>query len=95
MFVEFYNKKITEITNTKINGITHEIQTEINEPHIKLSYKQLSISPKEGDKLTYLFSPASIYYSKENLIITTEDANNPEDRGLIDMPNVKLRIKKH
>jgi hypothetical protein len=38
-------------------------------------------------------STTSIYYSKENLIRTTEDANNPEDRGLIDMPNVKLRIQ--
>jgi hypothetical protein len=37
-------------------------------------------------------STASIYYSKENLIRTTEDANNPEDRGLLDMPNVKLII---
>ena len=59
----------------------------------KCNHKQVIITPKEGDKLTCLFSAASAYYSKANLVITTEDANNPEDRGLIDMPNVKLRIK--
>ena len=58
-----------------------------------IKQKHISITPKEGDKFTYLFSPSSIYYSKENLTRTSGTVNNPADRGLIDMPNVKLRIK--
>jgi hypothetical protein len=93
MFVEFYTKQIPQITNKKINGIMHEVITNIKEPYINLSYKIISVNPKQGDKLTYLFSPSSIYYSKENLIRTTGTANDPHDRGLIDLDNVKLRIK--
>ena len=71
----------------------HEVETKIIEPFINLSYKTIMVNPKIGDKLNYLFSPSSIYYSAENLIRTTGTVNNPADRGLIDMPNVKLRIK--
>ena len=93
MFVEFYTKATTQITHKKLNGIMHEVIHKITEPFINLSYTTIRVNPAVGDKLTYVFSPSSIYYSKENLIRTTGPANNPEDRGLIYMPNVTLRIK--
>ena len=92
MFVEYYNKATTHLENKTSNGIMHEVIHKLTEPFIKLSYTTISVNPNIGDKLTYALSPSSIYYAKENLIITTGTTNNPEDRGLIDMPNVKLRI---
>jgi hypothetical protein len=61
--------------------------------YINMSYRYLLTKPKTGEpKTTNIIKNDNLYYSLESLIKTKFKINTPQEMGLIDTPNFKLRI---
>ena len=56
--------------------------------YLNISYRNLITKPKDGDKLTYLFTNNNLYYALE----TQTTKNQPTDVSLVDTSHIKLRI---
>jgi hypothetical protein len=84
----------TEITLLFLDIHQRQKETPNIEPTITISYKNLMVNPKEGEKLTYLLKSDSIYYSTAFLEKEGETPNTPAEMELIDTDNIKLRIHK-
>jgi hypothetical protein len=71
-----------------------DIGTNIDkESIINVSYNYITTKPKEGEKLTNLFTPANIYYSLDKALTReSKSSNQPPDMGLVFTDKVKLNI---
>ena len=61
-----------------------------------MSYKYLTTKPKQGNKLTNVFTPSNLYYSIDKAMESKASTNNqPPQMGLIETDSIKLTIPLH